>query len=247
VEELNLSSNDLRAVTAAELRPFERLRVLDLSNNSIEQIVGNFSSVLPRLDALNLADNRLETLPEPTWRPLVERLKSAVRLDGNRLHYNCEMRWLSRQEDLPLPLPGAGDGAFQCVAPTIGNASVLVEDDRIFVVCEASGDPAPRVAWSTDGDRMMSRAEPSSTRRRGALSTRCRLAVTRLTNYTCVASNLVGHVTATVDVADAVRASPRAWQAMKRRSSQLDIINTPLGFVATLATIALLAYLLKHH
>jgi len=54
-------------------------------------------------------------------------------------------------------------------------------------------------------------------------------------------------VTATVDLADVVRTSPRAWQTMQRRSSQLDIINTPLGFIATLATIALLAYLLKQY
>ena len=50
-----------------------------------------------------VTDNRLETLPESTWRPLVERLKSAILLSGNRLHYNCEMRWLqSEQKNLPL-------------------------------------------------------------------------------------------------------------------------------------------------
>jgi len=60
-------------------------------------------------------------------------------------------------------------------------------------------------------------------------------------------SHLLGHVTATVDLADVVRTSPHAWQTMQRRSSQVDIINTPLGFIATLATIALLAYLLKQY
>jgi len=245
VEELNLGSNRLRAVSAAELLPFERLRVLDLSNNSIDQLVGNFSTVLLRLDTLNLTNNRLETLPEPTWRPLVERLKSAILLNGNRLHYNCEMLWLSEQKNLPPR--EHGDGSFQCVAPVIKNASVLVADDQIFVVCEAVGDPAPRVTWSTDSERMLSRAEPSPTRRRGALSTICQLAVTRLTNYTCTASNLLGQVTADVDLGDALRASPHAWQTMKRRSSQLDIINTPLGLIATLASIALLAYLLKQY
>jgi len=102
VEELILAGNELRAVSAAELGPFERLRVLDLSDNSVDQFAGNFSSVLPRLDTLNLTDNRLETLPESTWRPLVERLKSSVLLSGNRLHYNCEMRWLHDQKNLPL-------------------------------------------------------------------------------------------------------------------------------------------------
>lgn len=246
LEELNLSSNTLRAVSAAELLPFERLRVLDLSNNSIDQFVGNFSAVLLRLDTLNLAHNRLETLPEPTWRPLVDRLKSAVLLNGNRLHYNCEMRWLSEHQK-NLPLPENRDGTFRCVAPVIKNASVLVAEDQILVVCEAVGDPAPRVTWSTDSERMLSRAEPSSTRRRGALSTICQLPVTRITNYTCTASNLLGQVTATVDLGDALRASPHAWQTIKRRSSQLDIINTPLGLIATLASIALLAYLLKQY
>jgi len=71
VEELILAGNELRAVSAAELGPFERLRVLDLSDNSVDQFAGNFSSVLPRLDTLNLTDNRLETLPESTWRLLL--------------------------------------------------------------------------------------------------------------------------------------------------------------------------------
>jgi len=243
VEELNLNNNKLCAVTAAEFLPFERLRVLNLSNNSIEHFVGNFSAVLLRLDTLDLRNNSLETLPEPTWRPLFERLKSAIMFDGNRLHYNCEMRWLAELEGM-----GEADGSsFQCVAPTIKNASVLVADDQVYVVCEATGDPAPRVAVSTDNERMLARAEPSPTRRHDVFSTRCQLAVTRLANYTCTASNLLGHTTATVDLTDSLRTSPHAWQTMKRRTAQLDIISTPLGFTVTLASIALLAYLLKQY
>jgi len=245
VEELNLSCNKLRAVTAGELRPFERLRVLNLSNNSIEQLVGNFTSVLLRLDTLDLRNNSLEVLPELTWRPLFERLRSAILFEGNRLHYNCEMRWLAEQENLLLSEDD--DSSFQCVAPVIKNASVLVADDQVYVVCEAAGDPAPRVTWSTDGDRMLSRVEPSSTRRCDTFSTRCQLAVTRLANYTCTASNLLGQTSATVDLPDTLRTSPHAWQTMKRRTAQLDIISTPLGFTLTLASIALLAYLLKQY
>lgn len=245
VEELNLSSNKMRAVTATDLLPFERLRVLDLSNNSIEQFTGNFTSVLLRLHTLDLRNNSLETLPEPTWRPLFERLKSAILLDGNRLHYNCEMRWMSEQENLMLGEDN--NSSFRCVAPVIKNASVLVADDQIYVVCEAAGDPAPRIIWSTDSERMLSRVEPSPTRRWDAFSTHCQLAVTRLNNYTCTASNLLGHATATVDLSDTLRTSPLAWQTMKRRATQLEIINTPLGFIATLAIIAFLAYLLKQY
>jgi len=246
VEELNLSSNRLRTVAAVELLPLERLRVLDLSNNSIEQFVGNFTSALLRLDTLDLRNNSLETLPEPTWRPLLERLKSAILFQGNRLHYNCEMRWLAEQETLLL---GEDDGSssFLCEAPEIRNASVLVTEDQVYVVCEAVGDPAPRVSWSTDSERMLTHVEPSSTRRRDAFSTRSQLAVTRLANYTCTASNLLGHITATVDLTDTLRSSPHAWQTMKRRAAQLEIISTPLGFTLTLASIALLAYLLKQY
>ena len=114
VEELNLSLNKLRALTAADLRPFDRLRTLDLSNNSIDQFVGNFTSVLARLDSLDLTNNELETLPEAVWRPLVERLKSAVLLTGNRLHYNCEMRWLV---DHNPTLVKDYSGSFPCAAP----------------------------------------------------------------------------------------------------------------------------------
>jgi len=65
-----------------------------------------------------------------------------------------------------LPLDDDGDASFQCVAPTIKNASVVVsDDDEILVVCEASGDPAPRVTWSTDSERTLTRVEPSPTRR----------------------------------------------------------------------------------
>jgi len=247
VEELNLSNNKLQKVTAAELLPFERLRVLDLSNNSIEQFAGNFSLVLHRLHTLDLRNNSLETLPEATWRPLFDRLKSAILLDGNRLHYNCEMRWMVEQENLMLSELDNSNGSFQCAAPVIKNASALVTDDQIYVVCEAVGDPAPRVTWSTDNERMLSRVEPSPTRRWEVYSTQCQLAVTRLNNYTCTASNLVGQVTATVDLSAVLHASPHAWQTMKRRSAQLDIINTPLGLTLTLACLALLAYLLKQH
>ena len=245
VEELNLSSNSLRAVSAAELQPFERLRTLDFSNNSIEQFTGNFTSVLLRLDTLDLRNNRLETLPEPIWRPLFERLKSAILLGGNRLHYNCEMRWLADQEKVVLGEDN--DNSFRCTAPEIKNASVLVADDQIYVVCEAVGDPAPRVAWFADSERELLRVEPSSTRRRDVFSTHAQLAVTRLVNYTCTASNLLGHTTDTVDISATLRTSPQAWQTIKRRSAQLEIINTPLGFTLTLATIALLAYLLKQY
>jgi len=124
---------------------------------------------------------------------------------------------------------------------------VQVEDDQIFVVCEALGDPAPRVSWSVDSDRVLTRVEPSPTRRTDALSTRCRAAVSRIANYTCLASNLLGNATETVDLLAALRSSPHAWQAMKRRSAQLEIINTPLGLTVTLASIALLAYLLKQY
>ena len=248
VEELNLSHNKLRDLTAAQLQPFERLRVLDLSNNSIEQITGNFTSIVPRLHTLDLRNNRLETLPEPTWRPLFERLKSAILLGGNRLHYNCEMRWLAEQKNLmPGLIDSTNGGSFRCVSPVIKNASVLVTEDQVYVLCEAVADPAPRVTWSTESERMLSRVEPSPTRRRDVFSTHCKLAVTRLANYTCTASNLLGHATATVDLSDTLRTSPHAWQTMKRRATQLEIINTPLGFMLTLATIALLVYLLKQY
>ena len=247
VEELNLSGNKLRAVSAGELQPFERLRVLNLSNNSIDQFQGNFSSALLRLDTLDLRNNALETLPEPTWRPLFTRLKSAVLLDGNRLHFNCEMRWLQAEQDNLLLGKDDDDAKFQCVAPVIRNASVVVGDDQVYVVCEGEGDPAPQVAWfAADTERMLTRVEPASTRRRDVFSTRCELAVTRLANYTCTASNLLGDVSATVDLSETVRNFPHAWQTMKRRSAQLDIISTPLGFTFTIASIALLAYLLKH-
>ena len=132
-EELNLSFNKLGAVTASELRQFDRLRALDLRNNSVDQLIGNFTSILPRLDTVDLRNNRLETLPETSWRPLVERLKSAVLLDGNRLHFNCEMRWLADQKNLALG-PDAG-GSFRCTAPVIQNASVQVIDVKTYILC----------------------------------------------------------------------------------------------------------------
>lgn len=243
VEELNLSSNKLHAVTSTELLPFERLRVLDLSNNSIEQFAGNFTSALLRLDTLDLRNNSIETLPEQTWRPLFERLKSAILLDGNRLHHNCEMRWLAEQENLMF-----GEiGSFKCVAPVIKNASVSLADDQVSVVCEAVGDPPPLVTWSSENERLLSRVEPSPTRRRDTFTTVCSVPVHRVANYTCTASNLLGQTTATLDLSAILRSSPHAWQTMRRRTDQLDIINTPLGFTLTLVSIALLAYLIKQY
>jgi len=98
-------------------------------------------------------------------------------------------------------------GSFPCAAPVIRNASVLVTEDEIYVVCDAAGDPAPWINWASDSDRMVARVDPSPTRRQGAFTTRCKVPVGRLTNYTCTAGNLLGRVTATVDLAASLRSS----------------------------------------
>lgn len=67
-----------------------RLRVLDLSSNSLPWLPGGLLDLLPQLAWLSLASNQLATLDRATFEPLTALLQ--LRLSENRWECDCRLR-----------------------------------------------------------------------------------------------------------------------------------------------------------
>ena len=68
--------------------------------------------------------------------------------------------------------------------------------------------------------------------------TRSSLTVTKEGNYTCIASNVVGEERITVDT----RNLPTSGLKLRVESREIEILETPQGFMITLFFMALLGY-----
>lgn len=214
---------------------------------------------------LILSGNELQTVTQSIVRPLFDRIKSHITLTNNPLHFNCELRWLTAAISTPVLLPdyssldGPPDNLYECREPKIVNASIDFRHSRL--VCLATGDPAPSVTWSTtgsqqagDGATPLGVAEASKTRRNSTESL-LTVTVSKAGNYTCTAVNLVGNVTATVELteSDVGLLSPPeeddgddgVYGRRKRRRETIPILTTPLGFTVTAGLLVLLGFMLR--
>ena len=252
LQELDLENNELSIFNVSAFEHMDGLKELDLSSNLIEGFEGNFTEHLPLLRTLRLDDNDIETVPS-TIEPLLSRL-SSLSLHGNPLHCNCEVRWfvkwLERHRHVVQQLDTVecetpenrnlthiSDYGFQCRAPTIFNASL--DTDGLSLVCTADGDPAPKVTWtSATKDEVMSIPDPYN---RDVFQTRSTFTVTKDGNYTCVAENVAGTDSVTVDT----RRMPTSGLRFVVESQEIEILETPQGFMVTASLIVLLFYLFK--
>lgn len=68
--------------------------------------------------------------------------------------------------------------------------------------------------------------------------TKCSLTVTKEGNYTCIASNVAGTETITIDT----RNLPTSGLKFHVESREIEILETPSGFLFVMALLALLGY-----
>nr|XP_042901170.1 TLR4 interactor with leucine rich repeats-like [Parasteatoda tepidariorum] len=73
--------------------PANKLHHLDLSSNLLETLPENMFKSMPNLRELYLGHNKLLTLNEETFSPVIKKLQLLV-LTGNAFQCDCRMRWI---------------------------------------------------------------------------------------------------------------------------------------------------------
>lgn len=97
--QLSLSSNNFTSIPGGTFVNLSSLVILSLGGSHVQTIEDTFEGANPNIQIL-LQDNQLTTLPEATWRPLVERMMSTPLTQGvidvanNRLDCGCDVKWL---------------------------------------------------------------------------------------------------------------------------------------------------------
>lgn len=253
LQELNLEDNDITLFNVTAFEHLDDLKVLDLSGNDIDSFEGDFQEHLPMLKSLYLEDNDIQTFPASV-EPLFSRL-SNLTLHANPLHCNCELRWfvkwlethlevledvelVSCQTPEPANITHVSDYGFQCRPPTILNATF--DTDGVSLVCTAEGDPVPKVTWISPSGK--EKTELPSQFDRVSFQTKSSLTVMKDGNYTCVAENLAGTDRVEVNT----REMPTAGLRFVVQSQEIEILETPQGFLITAMLIALLGYILRN-
>ena len=193
IEGLDLSSNNIEHLNGSQFQYTKNLFSLILTNNRLTQIPTELGQFVPRLIILILNHNDLgpvidmeafngttlhvlelqhcgiQTLPASARS--VFRDMRTVKLLGNPLHCNCELRWLNewarslRYGDTDLRLgvcasPNTTSGeSFQTKRPPelICSTPLMVFTAKgpaevgkpLVIICKASGEPAPNISLVT--------------------------------------------------------------------------------------------------
>ena len=229
---LGLANNQISEVPRDAFRDLT-LSSLDLSGNTIRTIDGDMFNPKWYMTHLDLAHNRIQTLPGNMENVLSKTL--VFDLSGNPLHCNCELKWLSKFNTAHLvhsrmhcETPIFSDVAllhesdFKCDAPKINIVSGNFEvEDTVFLLCNATGDPAPKIEWHSPKDEIINQTEASKNRSVFYTVGVVRLPARKYTFggvYTCYASNVVYTTTSKVYVLPSLASKRTA-----RNESQITI------------------------
>lgn len=253
LEDINLDSNRLKEMNLSIFDSLTELKSIDLSNNKIEIIYPTI--LLKSIETLKLDGNQIRRIPE-TFQALFENLKS-ITLHSNPLHCNCELRWfikwMENSGDKIKPLEKIqcstpiqknitliSNYGFQCRPPTIFNATK--GSDSLTLVCMADGDPPPQITWTIlpESHILLKTESPLS---RNDFMVKSVLTITKHGNYTCNAKNMVGSEQVVVDT----RNIPISGLKFEEESREIEIIETPQGFIITALLLFILGYIFKYY
>ncbi|XP_059943374.1 leucine-rich repeat and fibronectin type III domain-containing protein 1-like [Mesoplodon densirostris] len=222
VEDLDLSYNNLEALSWEAVGQMVNLNTLTLDHNLIDHIAEGTFVQLHKLVRLDMTSNRLHKLPPdglflrsqgPRPKPPTPLM---VSFGGNPLHCNCELLWLRRlmrEDDLetcatPEHLTdryfwSIPEEEFLCEPPLItrqaGGQALVVEGQAVSLRCRAVGDPEPVVHWVAPDGQLLGNSSRTRVRGDGTLD----VSITTLRDsgtFTCIASNAAGEATAPVEV-----------------------------------------------
>ncbi|XP_021339189.1 leucine-rich repeat and fibronectin type III domain-containing protein 1-like protein [Mizuhopecten yessoensis] len=170
LEELYIAEMDLERLLPVMFTNLKHLRLLDVHGNKIWKIEFDFGAVFPNLQHLDLSRNLLKGLSK-RYNDTFSHL-TTVKMSGNPLQCNCELRWLKHSTKKALdpeyasdalvcygperlkyaPILRVPDLEFKCVAPQIVNCTtetyVVMETSSLRMWCELGGDPYPDVTWT---------------------------------------------------------------------------------------------------
>ena len=237
---LDLSNNKLSSFSGSILVSNSKLQKLLLSDNSLKEVPSHLGQNCPELHTLILGSNTITKLHSKRFTGLSlkeldlcsnsiqvmeESLGSVfdsipdLRLSGNPLHCNCEIRWFREW----LDLRGHNTGAdycyspkysyifdlqpvdFACVPPEIvyitGEKNVT-EGEDVFLSCTASGDPAPEIVFmdpKNEGISILPQQNRTKTKTYAMWKVNV-IPLDRAGIYTCRAKNVVGETDAAICV-----------------------------------------------
>jgi len=188
------------------------LRVLWLSENRLSRIGSELSDLFVSLDQFRLANNRLHCNCELSW---LWRLYDEQSSNGD------VPQCASPQSVRGKHFDELNEGDLRCLAPTLADVEVtLIDDDgedrddvgqsssyrrRLVLRCTATGDPTPNVYWmrpaATTSGLPLSKSVPQADTAKDVGEALLELnedTSSLRSQFTCVASNVVGNVTLTV-------------------------------------------------
>lgn len=230
---LDLSDNLLYDIDGDVFQYTPRLRVLRLDRNRFVSLPENLGVRLGKLEVLKVPQNRLAIVRPDAFSGMASvreldvrnnniqviqesmrrifAVLDTIRLAGNPLHCNCEMRWYRKW----LDQMEKDTGAFWCRSPKavsiyemtssdfvcrppnvtyVTGSTNAVRGSSVYLTCAARGDPAPEVQWSSPFGEVVS-VTPPFNRTRYVTYAIWHVSIIQKYQagwYTCKATNLEG-------------------------------------------------------
>ncbi len=215
-DELSLTGNPLGPWDLSLYPSLNQVRTLRLDDTRFHALHGSYFSGMRHLRELHLAQNGITTLPSDL-QPVFSRLHR-LDLEHNSLFCNCELIWFKQWmmsassilEGGKCSMPYQESLAFveqddmTCRPPTILSVSQdlkVAVNGEVTLICVGEGNPPPTIIWRYPEGSVT--IKPSSDRNNSRNTGVLRLGSAQKADegvYQCVASNVRGNISRSVDV-----------------------------------------------